>query len=60
MNKDFIKIARKINQLKKRISRDRNNPGHNTELKTRIRKKRLQELQKSFLDGKKNSAGRSK
>jgi hypothetical protein len=59
MSKDFIKIARKINQLKKRISRDTVNPGHNSKLKTRIRKKRLQELQKSLLNGKKNSANRS-
>jgi uncharacterized protein YdcH (DUF465 family) len=59
MSKDFIKIARKINQLKKRISRDEDNPGHNSKIKTRIRKKRLQELQKSLLNGKKNSANRS-
>jgi hypothetical protein len=59
MKIDYIKITRKINQLKKRISRDIDNPGHNSKLKTRIRKKRLQELQKSLLNGKKSSINRS-
>ena len=36
---DKIKIARKINQLRKRISRDEQNPGHNSKIKTRIRKR---------------------
>lgn len=56
---DKIKIARKVNQLKKRLTRDENNPGHNSKLKTKIRKKRLRELQKTLLNGKKNSADRS-
>ena len=49
---DKIKIARKINQLRKRIARDEQNPGHNSSTKTRIRKKRLAELKKSMLNGK--------
>ena len=48
---DKIKIARKINQLRKRIARDEQNPGHNSNLKTKIRKKRLQELKKTLLNG---------
>lgn len=49
---DKIKIARKINQLRKRIARDEQNPGHNSSIKTRIRKKRLRELKKTLLNGK--------
>ena len=56
---DNIKIARKINQLKKRIARDEQNPGHNSRLKTRIRKKRLKELNKTLINGKKSSTSRS-
>jgi len=49
---DKVKIARKINQLRKRISRDEQNPGHNSSLKTRMRKKRLKELKKTLINGK--------
>ena len=60
MSIDIGKIAKKINQLKKRISRDRDNPDHNSELKTKLRKKRLQELQKSFKNDKKSRTSWSK
>ena len=49
---DKVKVARKINQLKKRIARDKKNPGHNSDLKTRLRLKRLKELKKTLLNGK--------
>lgn len=46
MKKDFIKIGYKINQLKKRLKRSRDNEGHSNPLKDKIRLKRLTELQK--------------
>ena len=46
MSKDFGKIRYKINQLKKRLKRSRDNEGHSTPLKDRIRLKRLKELKK--------------
>lgn len=46
MKRDLGKIGYKINQLKKRLKRSRDNEGHSTPLKDKIRLKRLMELQK--------------
>lgn len=48
MRKDFGKLRYKINQLKKRLKRSRDNEGHSTTLRDRIRLKRLRELQKEI------------
>lgn len=44
MSKDFGKKVHKMNQLKKRLKRSRDNEGHSTPLRDRIRLKRLREL----------------
>ena len=44
MKKDFGKKIHKLNQLKKRLKRSRDNKGHSTPLKDTIRLKRLREL----------------
>ena len=44
MSKDFGKKVHKMNQLKKRLKRSRDNEGHSTPLKDTIRLKRLREL----------------
>jgi hypothetical protein len=43
---DKGKLYHKINQLKKRLKRSRDNQGHSTPLRDRIRLKRLKELQR--------------
>lgn len=48
MGMDKGKLRYKINQLKKRLKRSRDNEGHSTPLKDRIRLKRLKELQKEW------------
>ena len=48
MKKDFGKKVHKMNQLKKRLKRSRDNEGHSTPLKDRMRLKRLGELQKEL------------
>ena len=45
---DFGKKVHKMNQLKKRLKRSRDNEGHSTPLKDRMRLKRLGELQKEL------------
>ena len=44
MQKDFGKKIHKLNQLKKRLKRSRDNEGHSTPLKDTIRLKRLKKL----------------
>ena len=44
MSKDFGKKIHKMNQLKKRLKRSRDNERHSTPLRDRIRLKRLREL----------------
>ena len=51
MKKDFGKILYKLNQLKKRLKRSKDNEGHSTPLKDRIRLKRVKELQKELKNG---------
>ena len=51
MKKDFGKLRYKLNQLKKRLKRSRDNQGHSTPLKDRIRLKRVKELQKELRNG---------
>ena len=48
MKKDFGKKVHKMNQLKKRLKRSRDNEGHSTPLKDKVRLKRLEELQKEL------------
>ena len=48
MSKDFGKKIHKMNQLKKRLKRSRDNEGHSTPLKDRLRLKRLVELKKEI------------
>jgi len=48
MSKDFGKIRYKLNQLKKRIKRSKDNEGHSNPIKDRIRLKRVKELQKEL------------
>ena len=48
MKKNFGKLAYKLNQLKKRLKRSKDNPNHSDELKDTIRLKRVKELQKSL------------
>ena len=48
MGMDKGKLRYKINQLKKRLKRSRDNEGHSTPLRDRIRLKRLKELQKEW------------
>ena len=48
MKMDNGKLRYKINQLKKRLKRSRDNEGHSTPLRDRIRLKRLKELQKEW------------
>lgn len=48
MKKDFGKLRYKINQLKKRLKRSRDNDGHSTSLKDTLRLKRLNELRKGL------------
>ena len=52
MKKDFGKILYKLNQLKKRLKRSKDNEGHSNPLKDRIRLKRIKELQKELRNGK--------
>ena len=49
--RDVGKLRHKINQIKKRLTRSRDNEGHSTPLKDRIRLKRLKELQKEVRNG---------
>jgi anti-sigma28 factor (negative regulator of flagellin synthesis) len=51
MKKDFGKILYKLNQLKKRLKRSKDNEGHSTPLKDKIRLKRLEELKKEIKNG---------
>ena len=48
MKKDFGKLRYKLNQLKKRLKRSKDNPNHSDELKDTIRLKRVRELQKGL------------
>ena len=48
MKKNFGKLAYKLNQLKKRLKRSKDNPNHSDEVKDAIRLKRVKELQKSL------------
>jgi len=48
MKKDFGKKVHKLNQLKKRLKRSRDNEGHSTPLKDKVRLRRLKELQKEL------------
>lgn len=48
MSKDFGKKVHKMNQLKKRLKRSRDNEGHSTPLKDTLRLKRLAELKKEI------------
>ena len=48
MKKDFGKLRYKLNQLKKRIKRSKDNEGHSNPIKDRIRLKRIKELQKGL------------
>ena len=48
MKKNFGKLRYKLNQLKKRLKRSKDNPNHSDELKDTIRLKRVKELQKSL------------
>ena len=51
MKKNFGKLAYKLNQLKKRLKRSKDNPNHSDELKDTIRLKRVKELQKELRNG---------
>ena len=51
MKTDKGKLLYKINQLKKRLKRSRDNEGHSTPLKDTIRLKRLKELVKDLRNG---------
>ena len=51
MKKDFGKLRYKLNQLKKRLKRSKDNPNHSNELKDTIRLKRVKELQKELRNG---------
>jgi anti-sigma28 factor (negative regulator of flagellin synthesis) len=51
MSKDFGKLRYKLNQLKKRLKRSKDNPNHSNEIKDRIRLKRVKELQKELRNG---------
>ena len=44
MKNDFGKKVHKMNQLKKRLKRSRDNEGHSNPLRDRIRLRRLREL----------------
>jgi hypothetical protein len=44
MKKDFGKKVHKMNQLKKRLKRSRDNEGHSNPLRDKIRLRRLREL----------------
>jgi len=46
MSKDFGKKIHKMNQLKKRLKRSRDNQGHSTPLKDKLRLKRIIEIKK--------------
>ena len=48
MSKDFGKKVHKMNQIKKRLKRSRDNEGHSTPLKDKVRLRRLKELQKEL------------
>jgi CRISPR/Cas system CMR subunit Cmr6 (Cas7 group RAMP superfamily) len=48
MKKDFGKLRYKLNQLKKRLKRSKDNPNHSNEVKDTIRLKRVKELQKEL------------
>jgi len=48
MSKDFGKKVHKLNQLKKRLKRSRDNEGHSTPLKDKLRLKRLRELKEEI------------
>lgn len=48
MKKNWGKIRYKLNQLKKRLKRSKDNEGHSTPLKDKIRLKRVRELQKEL------------
>jgi CRISPR/Cas system CMR subunit Cmr6 (Cas7 group RAMP superfamily) len=45
---DFGKKVHKMNQLKKRLKRSRDNEGHSDEVRDTIRLKRVKELQKEL------------
>ena len=51
MSKDFGKKIHKMNQLKKRLKRSRDNQWHSTPLKDKLRLKRLVELKKEIDKG---------
>jgi CRISPR/Cas system CMR subunit Cmr6 (Cas7 group RAMP superfamily) len=51
MKKDFGKLRYKLNQLKKRLKRSKDNPNHSDELRDTIRLKRVKELQKELRSG---------
>jgi len=51
MKKDFGKLRYKLNQLKKRLKRSKDNPNHSDELRDTIRLKRVKELQKELKNG---------
>lgn len=53
MSKDFGKLNHKLNQLKKRLKRSKDNPNYSNELRDRIRLKRVKELQKELRNGNK-------
>ena len=48
MSKDFGKKVHKMNQLKKRLKRSRDNEGHSTPLKDTLRLKRLKKLKEEI------------
>lgn len=48
---DKGKLYHKINQLKKRLKRSKDNPNHSNPIKDRIRLKRVKELQKELRNG---------
>ena len=52
MKKNFGKLRYKLNQLKKRLKRSKDNPNHSDELRDTIRLKRVKELQKEIRNGK--------
>lgn len=45
---DKGKVIHKINQLKKRLKRSRDNEGHSSELKDKLRLKRLDKLKQQI------------
>jgi CRISPR/Cas system CMR subunit Cmr6 (Cas7 group RAMP superfamily) len=51
MKKDFGKLRYKLNQLKKRLKRSKDNPNHSDKVKDTIRLKRVKELQKELKNG---------